>query len=354
MQTNKFPERKIASKDITVVIQGPLYRDHETGDLADKCIVSIRAHLPQAHIILSTWPHQNTAGLDVDQIIFSDEPAGLVDSNGNTNNILKQMVSTRRGIEAATSPYVLKFRADHVLLNAGIAIVRDYPEDLSIEKRFFRQPITVTNFFIRNPLAVPMLFHISDLIQFGRREDMLDLWSVTLPRQEEIYLDKIPKFRLLGHFVGHTSIAQVPEQTLMLRWLKKHGIDIDLPHTCYTSYALFKLWEQLLLDHFLVMDWQRAGIQFPQRFHFSFYTRNANYTEQDLETARRSLKSPFYGLRYAKLLLNKYVTCWFNIAYLRSVASVLLFSLSPSLALRLRAYYRSHRIPKHLQKKTSS
>jgi hypothetical protein len=352
MFISTFPEARIASRDITVVIQGPLYRNHEDGDLALQCIASIRRHLPDADILISTWHHQNTAGLDADRIILSEEPPGFTDTNGNTNNILRQMVSTRRGIEAATRPYVLKFRADHMLINADFAVLREYPENFPAGKRLFKQPVTVTNYFIRNPLEVPMLFHISDLVQFGRREDMLDLWAVDLPRQSEIYLPDMPTFRLLGHFVGHTSLAQVPEQTLMLRWLKKHGYEINLPHTCYTSYALFRLWEQLLLDHFLVMNWHRAGIIFPKRFHFSFYTKNANYTEQDLETARRSLSGPFYRLRYARLLLNKYVSCWFNKAYLRSVASVLLFSLSPSLARRLRAFYRSRRLPRHLRKKS--
>ena len=122
----------------------------------------------------------------------------------------------------------------------------------------------------------------------------------------------------------------------MLGWLKKHGIDIDLPHTCHTSYRLFKLWERLLTSHFHVMNADRTGIQFPKRFHRIFYAKNANYDEQDLMAVRRALKSPFYCLRYVKLLFNKYVICWFNLSYLRSVASVMIFSLSPSLARKLK------------------
>lgn len=350
MQTNTSPEQKISSAEITVVIQGPLYRDHNQSDLAVRCIASLRKHLPDANILISTWPHQDTSGLDADMIVYSDEPPSLVDSNGNINNILRQMVSTRRGIEASNRPYVMKFRADLSLTNSDFTVIRDYPVEIRPEDRLFMQPMTVTNLFVRNPLRVPMLFHISDLVQFGRREDMLDFWSVDLPEKKEICLEKIPRFRIVGHFVGHTSITQVPEQTLMLRWLKKHGYEVNLPQTCYTSYPLFKLWEQILLDHFHVMNWQRSGITYPPRFHAVFYTKNSNYTEEDLALARRSLTSRYYYFRYLKLALNKYVFCWFNTAYLRSVASVLIFSLSPALASRLRTYYRSRRIPRHLQK----
>jgi len=344
MRIEKFHEYKITSTDITVVIQGLLYRDHEEGDLAARCITSIRRHLPQAEIIISTWHHQDVNGLENDKIIYSDEPPGLADINGNTNNIFRQIASTRSGIEAASRPYILKFRADHFLNNDNIATVRDYPATLSA--KIFKQPITLTNFFVRNPVHLPILFHVSDLVQFGRKEDMLDLWSAPLPDIKDIRHRKLPKFRVFGYFAGYTSFSQVPEQTLTLCWLKKHGYEIQLPHACYTTYPLFKLWEQLLTDHFHVLNWQRSGVEYPERFHYSFYTRHANYTEEDLDGVRSSLRGKFYRLRYVRLLLNKYFTCWFDKAFLRSFASIILFSLSPELARKMRENYRATRIPR--------
>lgn len=330
---------KIDSTEISVVIQGPLYRDHNGGDLAVACITSIRKFLPKAEIIISTWHHQNTNDLDVEKIIFSDEPQGFADTNGLTNNILKQMVSTKNGILAATRKYVLKFRADHTLLNNNIAVIRENPDNV---EKLFQQPITLTNFFIRNPAQVPMLFHLSDLVQFGLREDMLDLWSIPLPSRKDVYFDRTPKFRMLGHFVGHTAQSQVPEQTLMLSWLKKRGIDIHLPHTCYTSYRLFRLWEQLLTDNFHMMNWNNAGILFPKRFHRIFYRKNANYSEKDLMQAKLALNSRFYFLRYIKVIINKYITCWTNVSYLRSLLSILVFSVSPTFGQWLKRKIRTH------------
>ena len=346
MSAEKLSEHRISSADISVVIQGPLHRDHKKGDLAALCIASIRYFLPKAEILISTWHLQNTLGLDADKIIFSDEPFGIMDRNGNINNVVRQLVSTRNGIEAATRAYVLKFRADHQLKSNDFAVVREYPVNCSATNRLFQQPITVTNFFIRNPLRVPILFHLSDLVQFGRKNDMLDLWSIPLPEPKDICFDKKPKFRVLGNFVGYTSLVQVPEQTLMLGWLKKHGYSIHLPYICYTTFALFKLWERLLTDHFYVMNWNRAGIIFPERFHYSFYTKKANYLEEDLAKVRRSLASRFYFYRYTRLLLNKYIICWCNSSYLHSVASVLLYSLSPSFASKLRLFYKSLRVPR--------
>lgn len=343
MSIESFPEHKIASAEISVVIQGPLYREHEEGDLIVRCLASIREQLPQAEIIISTWSHQNTIGLDADKIIISEEPPCLVDINGNVNNILRQLVSTRRGIEAATRSFVLKFRADHALRSSDFTVVRDYHSTLPVSNRVFHRPITITNFFICNPLKVPILFHLSDLIQFGHREDLLDLWSMPLPEQKDFYITHHPRFRFIGHFLGYTSFSQVPEQSLMLGWLKKHNEEIRLPHICYTSYRLFKRWEQLLTDHFLMMNSEKAGIVFPMRFVQMANATHTNYLEKDMIDIRMSLSGKLYFARYLRLLLNKYITCWVKPRYLRSAASILLFSISPTFAKRIRAMYRSIR-----------
>jgi len=334
-------EHPISSSAISVVIQGPLLRKHKEGDLASRAIESIRRHLPQAEILISTWPNQDVAGLNVDHILFSKEPPSFIDINGNVNNISKQIVSTRRGIEAASRPYVLKFRADHALLGPEIAVIRNYPTALPPKQPLFGKPITLTNLFIRNPLKVPMLFHLSDLVQFGCKKDMLDLWSIRLPDEKDIYLKKIPRLRILGQFIGYTAMRRVPEQFLMLACLEKHGYTIDLPEICHTRYRLFRLWEQILTDNFLVMDWQRSGIEFPPRFHSMSYPKTTIYTEKDIAFIRSKLTSRYYALHYLKLLLNQYVLCWFNQNYLHSFTSNILFSLSPKLAYRIRSIYRS-------------
>lgn len=330
----------IASADITVVIQGLLYRNHAEGDLALRALTSIRQHLPHAEILISTWPHQSVAGLTVDQVLVLEEPICFEDVNGEVNNVLRQIVSTRHGIEAAKRPYVLKFRADHFLLNSNITRLSDYSASVASHKQFFSHPVTVTNLFIRNPVHVPMLFHLSDLVQFGCKQDLLDLWSIRMPTYQDIYFPTVPKWRIGGHFGGYSAKRQVPEQTLMLAWLAKKGTSIQLPHPFYSSYSLLKLWEHMLVDHFYVMNWQHSGIVFPKRFHNIFYTQEANYTEQTLIDVKKHLNSRFYWLRYLCLLINKYITCWFNRAYLHSAASNILFSLSPALAEKMRVFYR--------------
>lgn len=56
--------------DISVVVQGPVQsfqdREQEPG-ITQKCLESVRQHLPGSTLILSTWPGQELAGLDYDR-----------------------------------------------------------------------------------------------------------------------------------------------------------------------------------------------------------------------------------------------------------------------------------------------
>lgn len=345
MNVRRFDTKpySISSEHISVVIQGPLFRQHAEGDLIVKAIASLREQLPKAEIIVSTWTDQDVTGLAADKVILTDQPESFVDVNGQQNNVLRQIVSTCRGIELATRAYVLKFRADHQLMNTTMMLVNDYPEHFTQEKRLFKQPITITNLFLSDPLKKPLLFHISDLIQFGKKEDIQDFWSVHLPNREDIFSSYPPRFRFFGQFIGFTTMQKVPEQYLMLSFLKKRGYSIHLNEISETSLSLLKQWEQFLVDHFTVLDWQRSGIRFPVRFQQSPHSHMI-YTEAQLQAIRLLLTKKYcYWIRYFKLLLNKYIFCWFNRYYLRCFGSQALFYLSPKIANRLRSFVKAVR-----------
>jgi hypothetical protein len=336
ISSKNYEEFKVQSRDISVVIQGPLYNDAT----ARLCITSIRKHLPEAEIILSTWDHTD---LEADKIIISNEPPAFMNINGTQNNILKQIISTQNGINAANRSYVLKFRADHQLTNDNITMMRNYHVDLPSNKRFFTQPITITNFFARNPAYFPLLFHISDVIQFGKKEDLLDLWSISLPNENDLILKKNPLLPFLGNFIGFYSFSQVPEQTLLLGWLKKHGFNIHLPYLYYTNYILFKLSEDIISTYFHLINQERSGILFPERFYQDNPINHSVYTEDDIAYIQNVIHKKIYFFRYLKLLLNKYIMCWFKKIYLRIAISLLLYSISPSYFIKLRSWIKSRR-----------
>lgn len=336
---------RVDSRDISVVIQGPLYRQLSPARGIDGCVAAIRKHLPYAEIIVSTWADEVLSDIDADHIVTATDPGVLLDFNGNRHNTNRQIVSTVIGIRAASRDYVLKLRSDHTLTGSRIAIMGAYDAALPPGKRLFKQPITVSTLFIRNPAKAPLLFHISDLVHFGTREDMFDFWDQPLKNQDEVFA-KQPNMNPIGNFVGCSAMRMVPEQSLMLGFLAKKGFAIDLKVPCKISPELVKLSENFLAENFTILDWQDCQIDFPERFLKSGYSLNTVYGAKELKSV--AALEPFsQNARYRKIWLNKYVFNFVRLAWWFSLASIMLNALSPSLAKIARATFRKIRGLEH-------
>lgn len=324
---------KVPSEEISVVVQGPLPGG------ASVVVQSIRKCLPYAEIILSTWDGEDTPDLSlIDHLVVTKQPAPLVEPLGNANNVARQMISTLKGIQRSTRPYVLKMRADHILLNDNICV---WPEPTSEfgEFAFLSRKIVVTSLFLRNHLKVPFLFHISDLIQFGTKDDMARFWGSDLPEVESLLQGrKSTRIRLFGGFSGNTSFRETPEQTLVRLWLAREGVNISLSYPCCTSYELFALWERVLVANFQLLDYSGAGVVYPPRFLSAFLGPRTVLTAHDFHIMQRD---PGSRKRYLKVLFSKYIRCWGMPRYWVAITNVILSGIAPALAVKIRIWLRS-------------
>lgn len=332
-------QSQVTSENITVVIQGPLFRNSDFGDGAALTIGSIKKHLPHAEIIVSTWSSEEVSGLTgVNKFIISEAPEAMIDSSGNANNVGRQLISTLKGIECANRPYVLKIRADHQLDGKQLFLMPSLVNS-SHTFGYLSRKITITSFFIRDHLKIPFLFHISDLVQFGTKADMFRFWNSKIPSKESLTQNTVRYLpRLFGNFAGITSFREAPEQTLTRLWLEREGLDIHLDFPCATSFRLFSTWEKALTENFNIVNFDAAGIQYPDRFHAAFLGKKTVVTEEALKVMQRS---PGSMSRYAKLLFSKYVTCWFVSRYWIATANVIISKLMPRLARAIRVWLRA-------------
>ena len=108
----------INSKDISVVVQGPIRTD-----ITSKCIKSIRQFLPDSEIILSTWKNEDISQLDYDKLVLCDDPGATLlcvkHKKQIYNNMNRQLVTVKEGLKLANRKYVLKLRTDLILTNAN-------------------------------------------------------------------------------------------------------------------------------------------------------------------------------------------------------------------------------------------
>ncbi|MBO2927895.1 MULTISPECIES: WavE lipopolysaccharide synthesis family protein [Pseudomonadaceae] len=336
---------KIHSSEISVVIQGPLNKSLAPTRGVHACIKSIRSHLPMAEIIVSTWDTEDTSNIEADVIITSPDPGALLDFNGNKHNINRQLVSTLKGIQSSSRDYILKLRSDIILNNSEIAKLDFYEDQVEMADRLFKNPITVTTLFIRNAAKVPFLFHISDLVQFGTREDIHDFWSQSLLRQEEVFLEK-PYKNPVGNFIGYSAMRMVPEQCLMLGFMRKKGYTINLKNPGHIDARLVHLSEKLISENFTILDWNLSGLNFPERFLVVGYSLKTVYKSSELKKIRTQRQIDI-RIRYLRVWLNKYLFNCTRLAWWVSLASIALTVISPRLAIFVRGYFRRLRGVEH-------
>lgn len=167
------------TSDLTLVYQG-VFRPYIARDGEDALSNLRRARkaLPGACIILSTWEGAELPRhLPVDAVVRSPDPGPLAPlklHDAKANNVNRQLVSTRAGLDAVTTPYAAKLRTDCWLEHAGFL---DFHAEQS-SRECGRERLLACSFFTLDPTVFERLpFHLSDWFQFGPTEMMRRYWS---------------------------------------------------------------------------------------------------------------------------------------------------------------------------------
>ncbi|MCS7032245.1 MAG: WavE lipopolysaccharide synthesis family protein, partial [Gloeomargarita sp. SKYG116] len=204
---------KIKSREISVVVQGPI---HHQDNLTKRVLESVREHLPDAELILSTWKGSDVSGLCFDILVENDDP-GAFKTGYSIDNVNRQILSTLNGIKSSRRHYILKIRTDSILTSDKfLSFYFQFPKRNSYYSIFNHRIITLT-LFSRDPSLYCRLFHPSDIAQFGSRADLLMLWDVPLLDQS-----KMPKKEFTEY---------VPESYIFLNSLKRNGF-IEETYRC--------------------------------------------------------------------------------------------------------------------------
>lgn len=287
---------RVHSKDISVVIQGPIRHRTDRQISITETIKSIRSYLPDSEIIVSTWLGERVTGLDAERIILNQDPGGLKSNLGLVNNVNRQLVSTLSGINAATRGHVLKFRSDLTLSSDQVAqiLALDPSEESQDSFRLLDKPITMTNLYVTDHYSYPQLFHASDIVQFGTKTALLDFWDQPLFTSQQAFLQHSEIGNYFEKVVFHGGIKLVPEQLLTLGWLRKHKLAPNVPTRHSGDAGLLELWERILVNNFHVIDYEDSGIDYPKRFVQDQYMARHNFSEQQVS----QLRSTVFGLNY--------------------------------------------------------
>ncbi|MBN3574693.1 WavE lipopolysaccharide synthesis family protein [Vibrio neptunius] len=270
---------KIADKDISFVVQGPVQESTDRKQLSgitEECLKSIRYYFPQATIILSTWKGQNISGLDYDKLIELDDPGPnyiVQDGTKVKLNNNRQIYSSHMGLSSAKTKYSAKIRTDNKLTGRGFVELFEQYAQAPRQPQFSllnSRVVTSSTFFISSHAGKPVYFHKSDLFDFGETQDLLKIWSEHL----------IPELSF-SKKSGYKSRYPATEQFLCLSWISRLlGKDCHINTKADDDAGLGKgYWKNFIANNLIVDLPENIGLDVTERF----YKRGNLALEYDLK-----------------------------------------------------------------------
>lgn len=259
--------------NISVVIQGKVFGapgEAYEKQLTLQCIESVRKHVPNAEVIISTWEGSDVSHLQYDKVVFSQDPGATayhIHDPSFFNNNNRQIVSTYAGLKAATKKYAIKMRGDCTIQNTGfVAYLRDYPR--SDQYKFFKERVIISTHFSRNPRRIPQLIHPSDIFQVGLLQDLQNLWDIPLqPEPETTRAFPIEK-RIINNSLENSFYRMKfgSEQYIWYAFCKKNGLDMELRHFGDVSIDKICKSDMSIINNFVIAEPTQIGVLLPERF----------------------------------------------------------------------------------------
>ena len=203
---------KMDKDEITFLFQGVVDKSFLRGSFA-----AVRRFFPSSRIILSTWVGTDTSGLDCDEVVLCEDPGFFYYSpraGEKPNNVNRQIVGTRAGLEKVDTRFCFRMRTDFRLTGDGFLRFFDaYPDSVDAYQ-VFSHKLLAACYFSRNPRSrVSFPFHPSDLAFFGYTDDIRKMFDVPLMTEEEANWDT----------GGQRYNRYTPEQHIFVNALRRDG-----------------------------------------------------------------------------------------------------------------------------------
>ena len=302
----------IKNSDVTFVIQGPVL------EYTRQSISSIKKYFPNSKIILSCWDQDQTNNINVNKVVKSKDPGGLkAKTNGGFVNVLRQKITTLKGLKKSTTLYSAKLRSDMIF--EGKNLIKEYSniKKLKRNKIFYDQRVLILENGSINPRAFYQLpFHFGDWFYFGLTKDLLKMFNFKFSKKDEILnafyykKKKFPENNLTKKYF----LRYQPETIFTYFPIKKNFAKIN------NSYDIRKnnifLSETFLINDFKIVSEKNIKIKNLKHGSSSIMTKFVRYTDSDWKILYKS----FYSKK------KKYFIYFFNLkTFLKKNISYLIY-----------------------------
>lgn len=328
--------------EITVIIHGPILKEAVVGSplgMTHEAVQSVRQVLPGAKVVISTWAGSEAEGFGAEQVVYSSDPGGNPYGPGERpNNVNRQIVAMRAGLERVDTRWALKLRSDTKLVSASMVTLWPRYQERNPCFKVFERRVTTSAILTYDArlcfgtkLFTPFFFHVNDMIQFGLTSDLRRLWCIPLMPLEDFTCFSEEALKLKGRF-ENISNRRVPEDYIWTSALKAAGFTTNDSWMDFRP-GLLPVSELSIVNNFQLLDHEDMGFHclkypnfdrdfpigmpfFTHRSWLSYYQLYCDplvevpkHEPFTLKSLRRSLLrgfNPFRALQYLKRLTRPF------------------------------------------------
>lgn len=294
----KLEQPVVDSQNVSVVVQG--YVDAKIKE-TNMVFESIREFLPGAEIILSTWKGCDVDKLDYDKLVLNEDPGGVEcgrwENNDNpivTNNVNRQIMSSKTGVDSAERDYTLKIRSDMVILGSDILNYFGCKEGRIKELTVFSERLLIGELFSRKKYyyemggreyCVKTPMHPSDWFVFGKTKDVREYYkhAKEMTKKEAGDYDyKKPEIIKNSHYPFRWRFS--PEQQISIGIVKDTFPNFAFNDLSDWNDEIMQWSEEFVFSNFLVLNFEQNRILSLKHDTITYDNTGYSYTEKGLMT----------------------------------------------------------------------
>lgn len=244
---------------ISIVLSGTKYKEYSL----NYSISILRSVFKECEVIVSTNDRVLINDLkysDIDQLVINDDIGELPslkfplsEKNEVNNNINKQILSSKKGIEAATNSIVLKIRTDQVILDNSILKLWNNIKKIPHYNNKKGRIITSSIFSINPRYSERMPYHISDMLQLGYKEDLISYFSApAYPFEYATWYERNPHHPSSNEYERSFRSRFAVEQWLAMHYMFDGEENFPISYHNEWDKDIIEHFENLLSEFFII------------------------------------------------------------------------------------------------------
>jgi len=323
----------IKKKDISVVVQGPYFKD-----ITGKVLDNIYKNFKDSELIFSTYKGEkiNKKYKKKFKIIYNK----ILPKTPNSleplmyYNYFGHVRTSLNGIKKSSKNYILKTRSDVVFHNSSFLKFFDKFKFFNKNYKILNKRVIISSHYTIDPRKNPLPIHFSDWFFFGSKSDIKKIFNQKYMSKEN---KKVPLWFLKKEkpkfFFNQYMCKYRAEQNLMINFLKKF-ININLKHGYDHNIQNVILTEKILANNFIVLN--------PNLISYECL-RHKNFTKnQDLIYFNELITFKKWQKIYKKYCNNKFKNE--KVSLLEFFKTFLWVIFNPKEAIYRIVQFRKHRV----------